>query len=54
MGFKSSNFFAHPPLLLRGAVVARLQRTREVQGSIPGQTTRIKKMIVGDFNLAFS
>ena len=54
MGFKYSNFFACLPLLLRGAVVARSQRTREVQGSIPRQTTRIKKMIVGDFNLAFS
>ena len=54
MGFKSSIFFARWPLLLRGAVVARSQRTREVQGSIPRQTTRMKKLIVGDFNLAFS
>ena len=54
MGFKSSNFFACLGLLSRGAVVAHSQRTREVQGSIPRQTNRIKKMIVGDFNLAYS
>ena len=47
-------FFCPISLAFTWLVVAHLQRTREVQGSIPSQTTGIEKLTVEDFNLAFS
>ena len=52
MVFKYPNFLQCLSLLSRGAVLARSQRTQEVQGSIPSKTTG-KKIDGGGFQFSF-